>query len=74
MALVRLSDTGAWQFPSVLPGRDEEPLGAQLDTALSVAKQQLGLELNMLVQESSTAQLKARWAAAACRRLPSRNG
>jgi hypothetical protein len=37
-------------------------------------KQQLGLELNMLVQESSTAQLKARWAAAACRRLPSRNG
>ena len=45
VALVRLSDTGAWQFPSVLPGRDEEPLGAQLDTALSVAKQQLGLDV-----------------------------
>ena len=45
VALVRLSDTGAWQFPSVLPGREVEPLGAQLDTALSVAKQQLGLDV-----------------------------
>ena len=45
VALVRLSDTGAWQFPSVQPGREVEPLEGQLDTVLSVAKQQLGLDV-----------------------------
>lgn len=45
VALVRVSDTGAWQFPSVLPARETERLEEQLEAALSVGQQQLGLDV-----------------------------
>jgi hypothetical protein len=68
VALVRLSDTGAWQFPSVLPGREVEPLGAQLDTALSVAKQQLGLDVTANLCSQPVIHVGAPSPAAACSR------
>ena len=46
VALVRLADTGAWQFPSLLPGREGAlELEEQLETALDVAQEQLGLDI-----------------------------
>lgn len=49
VALVRLSDTGAWQFPSVLPTREGDQLVEQLEAALSVAQQQLGLDVTEML-------------------------
>lgn len=46
VALVRLADTSAWQFPSLLPGREGAlELEEQLETALDVAQEQLGLDI-----------------------------
>ena len=46
VALVRLADTGAWQFPSLLPSREGAlELEEQLETALDVAQEQLGLDI-----------------------------
>ncbi|PRW32559.1 glutamate decarboxylase alpha [Chlorella sorokiniana] len=46
VALVRLADTGAWQFPSLLPAREGTvELEDQLETALDVAQEQLGLDV-----------------------------
>lgn len=45
VALVRSKDAEAWQFPSVLLDRDVEPLEEQLEAALDVAQQQLGVDV-----------------------------
>ena len=46
VALVRLADTGAWQFPSLLPAREGAlELEDQLEAALDVAQEQLGLDI-----------------------------
>jgi hypothetical protein len=45
VALVRSNATETWQFPSVLLDRDAEPLEEQLEAALDVAQQQLGIDV-----------------------------